>query len=263
MNTGLSLQKQLFLRSVCFQSGLPATGREDAYLLELPAVRALEGDGLLFSQPVTFFVGENGSGKSTLLEAIAAAWGFNPEGGSVNFNFSTKETHSGLHRALLLRRGARRPRDGYFLRAESFYNVASELERLDDIQADAPPLLDAYGGRSLHRQSHGEGFFALVTNRLRGNGLYIFDEPEAALSPMRQMALLSALHGLVKKGSQFLIATHSPILTAYPQAEIYVLNARGAQKTPYGQTEPYLLTKRFLNAPQSMLRELLEEENAP
>lgn len=249
----------LFLRSVRFQNGPPTVERKEAYLFELPAVRALEGEGLLFSQPVTFFVGENGSGKSTLLEAVAAAWGFNPEGGSINFNFSTKETHSGLHRALLLRRGARRPRDGYFLRAESFYNVASEIDRVAE---DDTPFLQVYGGRSLHGQSHGESFFALMTNRLRGNGLYIFDEPEAALSAVRQLALLSAIHELVKKGSQFLIATHSPILTAYPRAEIYVLGEHGVQKTPYEQTEPYRITKRFLNAPQSMLRELLGEEEA-
>lgn len=250
----------LFLRSVCFQNGLPSVERKEQYLLELPAVRALEGEGLSFSQPVTFFVGENGSGKSTLLEAIAAAWGFNPEGGSINFNFSTKETHSTLHRALLLRRGARRPRDGYFLRAESFYNVASEVDRLEEIAG--PSLLNSYGGRSLHEQSHGESFFALVTNRLGGNGLYLFDEPEAALSAVRQLALLSAIHELVKKGSQLLIATHSPILTAYPNAEIYALSEHGVQKTPYEQTEPYLITKRFLNAPDRMLRELLGEEEA-
>lgn len=250
----------LFLRDVRFQNGLPSVERKEQYLLELPAVRALEGEGLSFSQPVTFFVGENGSGKSTLLEAIAAAWGFNPEGGSINFNFSTKETHSTLHRALLLRRGARRPRDGYFLRAESFYNVASEVDRLEEIAG--PSLLNSYGGRSLHEQSHGESFFALVTNRLGGNGLYLFDEPEAALSAVRQLALLSAIHELVKKGSQLLIATHSPILTAYPNAEIYALSEHGVQKTPYEQTEPYLITKRFLNAPDRMLRELLGEEEA-
>ena len=255
------MNPDLFLRSVRFQNGLPAVERKEAYLLELPAVRALEGDGLSFSQPVTFFVGENGSGKSTLLEAIAAAWGFNPEGGSINFNFSTKETHSGLHRALLLRRGARRPRDGYFLRAESFYNVASEIDRLDEIKTeDDSPFLQAYGGRSLHEQSHGESFFALVTNRLGSSGLYLFDEPEAALSAVRQLALLSAIHELVKKGSQLLIATHSPILTAYPHAEIYTLSEHGVQKTPYEETESYLITKRFLNAPDRMLRELLGEE---
>lgn len=254
------MNTDLFLRNARLKNGLLTAERNEEYLLELPAVRALEGEGLSFSRPVTFFVGENGSGKSTLLEAIAAAWGFNPEGGSINFNFSTKETHSGLHRALLLRRGARRPRDGYFLRAESFYNVASEIDRLDEIAADEPLLQDAYGGRSLHEQSHGESFFALVTNRLRGNGLYLFDEPEAALSAVRQLALLSAIHDLVKKGSQLLIATHSPILTAYPHAEIYTLGEHGVQKTPYGQTEPYLITKRFLNAPERMLRELLGED---
>lgn len=248
------MNTNLFLRGVRLADDFDLE-RQEKYVARLPAVRALQ-KGLEFCQPVTFFMGENGTGKSTLLEAVAAAWGFNPEGGSINFHFSTAETHSGLYRALVLRRGARRPRDGYFLRAESFYNVATEVERLDD---PCHLMLHAYGGRSLHEQSHGESFFALVTNRFGGNGLYILDEPESALSTVRQLALLRAVDGLVKKGAQFLIATHSPLLSAYPRAEIYVLDARGLARTPYEQTEAYLLTKRFLNAPERMLRELLED----
>ena len=140
--------------------------------------------------------------------------------------------------------------------AESFYNVATEIDRLDEIA----PLKGAYGGRSLHEQSHGESFLALVLNRFSGSGLYLLDEPEAALSPARQLALLAALDGLVRKNSQFLIATHSPLLLAYPNAEIFVLSERGIEKTPYRQTEPYLLTKRFLEAPERMLNELLGTE---
>ena len=169
---------------------------------------------------------------------------------------SDTATHAELYRSLVLQRGPRRPRDGFFLRAESFYNVATEIDRLDEIA----PLKGAYGGRSLHEQSHGESFLALVLNRFSGSGLYLLDEPEAALSPTRQLALLAALDGLVRKNSQFLIATHSPLLLAYPNAEIFVLSERGIEKTPYRQTEPYLLTKRFLEAPERMLNELLGTE---
>lgn len=243
----------LYLRGVRFSPGAAQTD----YSFALPAVQALaHSGGMRFSQPVTFLVGENGAGKSTLLEAVAAAWGFNPEGGSRNFRFSTASTHAQLYRALVLQRGARRPRDGFFLRAESFYNIATEVERLEKILPDGS-MLEAYGGKSLHEQSHGESFLALMLHRFRGRGLYLLDEPEAALSPARQLALLAALDDLVKKGSQFLIATHSPLLLAYPRAEIFVLDGARVAKTPYRETEPYLLTKRFLDAPERMLRELL------
>ena len=143
---------------------------------------------------VTFFVGENGTGKSTLLEALAVGMGFNPEGGSKNFRFSTRATHSPLHGAMRLSRSARRQRDGYFFRAESYYNVATEIDELDEEPSFGPPLKDSYGGRSLHEQSHGESFLALFANRLRSDGLYIVDEPEAALSPTRQLSLLAMIH---------------------------------------------------------------------
>ena len=167
---------------------------ECAYIDSIPALRSL--DRLRFSQPVTFFVGENGSGKSTLLEAIAANYGLNPEGGSANFHFSTQSTHSALYRAIRLGKSPSRPQDAFFLRAESFYNVASEVDRLE---AEQPGMLDSYGGISLHGQSHGESFLSLVLHRFRGRGLYLLDEPEAALSPLRQLSLLRAMRDLVAR----------------------------------------------------------------
>ena len=227
----------------------------DAYLGRIPAVAGLEALDVS-SQPVTFFVGENGAGKSTILEAAAIAYGFNPEGGSLNLRFSSADTHSGLHRHIRLVKEPVRPRDGYFLRAESFYNMATAIDEAD---YDGM-LLPSYGGRSLHRQSHGESFLALVLNRLRGHGLYIFDEPEAALSPSRQLSLLCAIHNLVRQRSQLLIATHSPILLAYPHALLYRLDAAGIAPVAYEETEHYQLTRRFLENPKGMLRILLEED---
>ncbi len=165
--------------------------RPDEYPFSLPAVRAL--DGLKLAR-VTYFVGENGSGKSTILEALAVGMGFNAEGGSVNFNFATRRSESDLHRCIRIAR-THRPKTGYFLRAESFYNVATEVERLG--------VGDGYGDRSLHEQSHGESFLALLKHRFRPNGLYILDEPEAALSPSRQLSFLVRMHELVEGGSQF------------------------------------------------------------
>src|ERR1700677_101592 len=150
----------------------------DRYPFAIPAVRHLER--LPLHPAVTFFIGENGSGKSTLLEALAVRAGFNAEGGSRNFNFGTRPSHSELFSHLVLERDPRKPTDGYFLRAESFYNVATEIEKLDAIPSTAPPIGLAYGGTGLHEQSHGQSFFSLLMNRLRGNGLYLFDEPEAA-----------------------------------------------------------------------------------
>ncbi len=212
-----------------------------------------------FHPKVTFLIGENGTGKSTLLEAIAVECGFNAEGGSRNFNFSTRSSHSPLHRVLTLRKGLRRPRDGYFLRAESFFNVATEIENLDAVPAPAPPIINSYGRRSLHEQSHGESFFALVTKRFGGNGLYLLDEPEAALSPSRQLALLARLHQLVQFDCQFIIATHSPIIMAYPQSSIYLLAEQAISKVNYTDTEHYAVTREFLNKHEIMLKDLLGE----
>ncbi|MEQ8763688.1 MAG: AAA family ATPase [Planctomycetota bacterium] len=229
----------------------------EEYPFCLDAVRGLES--LKLHPKVTFIIGENGSGKSTLLEAIAVAAGFNPEGGSRNFSFSTYASHSELHRLLRLSRGVRRPRDGYFLRAESFFNVASEIERLDDEPESGPKIISSYGGISLHAQSHGESFMALLLNRFGGEGLYVLDEPEAALSPTRQLALLRRMHELCNDRSQFVIATHSPILMAYPHATIFHLSPEGILETKYEETEHYQITKYFLNHPEKMLEELFEE----
>lgn len=244
----------LCLRSVRLAGDCPA----DDYAFRLPAVRALRR-GLTFTRPVTFFCGENGTGKSTILEGLAVAAGCNPEGGGRNFHFSTAATHAGLYRALQLTRGPKRERDCFFLRAESFYNVATEVQRLDGIPGAGPALTDAYGGRSLHAQSHGESFLSLVLNRFGGQGLYFLDEPEAALSAARQLTLLTALHRLCRQGSQFFIATHSPILLAYPGADIFVLDERGLTPTRYEDTDPYRVTKAFLDCPARMLNELWEE----
>jgi len=222
----------------------------------LPAIAALERIDL--HPQVSFFVGENGSGKSTLLEAIAVSLGFNAEGGSKNFQFSTRHSHSELHQYLRIAKGIKRPRDGYFLRAESFFNVATEIEHLDDAPSFGPPVIDSYGGRSLHEQSHGESFLALMMERFGGQGLYILDEPEAALSPQRQLAVLSRIHDLALDGSQFIIATHSPILMAYPDASIFQCSSAGIAQVAYEDTEHFQITRDFLANPARMLRILLQ-----
>jgi predicted ATPase len=222
------------------------------YPFSIPAVRALET--LDLHPKVTFLVGENGSGKSTLIEAIAVAAGFNAEGGSKNFNFATRRSESKLHDALQIKRGVRREKDGFFLRAESLYNVATNIEDL------GPDLVHSYGGRSLHEQSHGESFLALAQHRFRGEGFYVLDEPEAALSPSRQLALLQVIHDLVqKRRSQFLIATHSPILMAYPEATIYHLSEKGLAPIPYEQTEHFQITRDFLNHRETYLHHLFQD----
>lgn len=221
-----------------------------AYPFAIPAIRQL---GTLRMDPrVTFLIGENGSGKSTLLEGIAVALGFNAEGGSKNFRFDTRASHSDLHRHLRVARGAAKQKDGFFLRAESLYNVATEIENLG--------ATDSYGGASLHAQSHGESFMALMNNRFWGHGLYILDEPEAALSPNRQLACLRLMHDLIEKDSQFLIATHSPILLAYPGATIYELSETGIEPVEYEDTEHYQVTRMFFDRREKMLHDLLEGE---
>jgi predicted ATPase len=208
----------------------------DRYPFALPVVRTL--DFIDLHPKVTFIVGENGSGKSTLLEAVAIALGFNPEGGSANFNFATRESHSELHRYLRIAKGWRRHRNGYFLRAESWFNVATQVDELG--------VADGYGGRSLHEQSHGESFMALLKNRFKPDGLYLLDEPEAALSPARQIEALQRLHELVLQDSQFVIATHSPILMAYPDALILHCGPNGIQPIRYEDTEHFRITRDFL-----------------
>lgn len=225
------------------------------YPLSLPAFSSLEA--LSFHPRVTFIVGENGTGKSTLLEAIAVAWGFNPEGGTRNFSFSTRASHSSLFEYIRLVRGVKKPRDGFFLRAESFYNLATNIEELDR-EGGKYRLIDSYGGRSLHDLSHGESFFATFMNRFGGRGLYILDEPEAALSPSRQLAAVSMIHDLVRQGSQFIIATHSPVIMAYPDASIFQLSGKGFDVVDYEETEHYLVMKDFFNNRKKMLNILMD-----
>jgi predicted ATPase len=227
----------------------------EAYPFALPLVRSLESAEL--HESVTIFVGENGSGKSTLLEAVAVALGFNPEGGSRNFQFATRASHSALSDYLRIAKGYRRPKDGFFLRAESFFNVATEIERLDQ-GPGGPAIIGSYGGTSLHEQSHGESFLALLMHRFRGEGLYILDEPEAALSPQRQLAALARMHQLAKEGAQFILATHSPILMAYPGAWLYACTATGLERVNYSDTEHYQVMRDFLVNPDRMLRTLLD-----
>lgn len=228
------------------------------YPFSLKAVRSF--DGLEFHPKVTFVIGENGAGKSTLIEAMAIAWGFNAEGGSKNFNFSTHRAHSKLHEVIRLTRGVRRVRDGFFLRAESYFNVATQIHKLDQEPGLGPPIINSYGGVSLHDQSHGKSFRALMENRLGGQGLYILDEPEAALSPTSQMWMLSRMHQLINKNSQFIIATHSPIILSYPDAWIYQIGEKGLDRVAYEDTDHYQVTRDFLNRYPQMLEILLEEE---
>jgi len=235
---------------VNYITGIRLRDMPQGYLANLPAVKHLyRSKELEFKNPVTFFVGENGSGKSTLLEAIAVAAGFNAEGGSRDFVFSTRRTHSDLCDLITTIRTIP-PEDGFFLRAESFYNTASYL--------DENSTMKRYGGVSFHEQSHGESFLSLVTNRFEGNGLYIMDEPEAALSPQRLLTLLVMMDELVKKRSQFIIATHSPIIMAFPGADIIQFSENGMERVSYRETESYRITKQFMDDPERMIKYLLE-----
>ena len=223
----------------------------DAFPFSIPAIRGLEEIAL--NRKVTFFVGENGAGKSTLLEAVAQVAGFTPEGGSKNFNFATRPEGSKLAEAMRIVRGVRRERTGFFLRAESFFNTATYV---DDVGATS-----SYGGSSLHEMSHGESFLALMQNRFTSQGLYLMDEPEAALSPSRQLTVLKQMHQLIEDGgSQFVIATHSPILLAYPEATIYHFGSDGIQELAYEDTEHYQITRDFLAAPQRFFKHLFSSE---
>jgi predicted ATPase len=248
-----------FLRRISVDETGMAEDHEDcgldvaAYPFDLPVVAGLrDAGGLELPAGVTFLVGDNGSGKSTLVEAVAVAAGFNPEGGSRNFRFSTRGTESVLGRYLrIARTPGLRERTSFFLRAESFYNVATEIEQLG--------VVDGYGGRSLHERSHGESFLDLIAYRFRAGGLYLMDEPEAALSPRGALAALARIHDLTIAGSQFLIATHSPILLAIPGATIIQVGLDGTfSQVSYDDAETVQVTRDFLAAPQRSLRHLLD-----
>jgi predicted ATPase len=223
----------------------------DRHPYNVPAVRALES--ISFHTDVTFFIGENGAGKSTMLEAIALALGFSMEGGTKGVRLNTASEAAPLYQSLKLSRSYKAPRDGYFFRAESFHNVATYMDTM-------PEYLDSYGGGSLHARSHGESFMAVLLNKFKGNGLYLLDEPEAALSPNRQLAALSAIHQLVEKDSQFIIATHSPILLAYPNARILLFDGTGISEVAYEDTEHFAITRDFLNHYPRRLEQLLKSE---
>ena len=227
----------------------------DEFPFSMASVRAL--DGLEFNSAVTFFTGDNGSGKSTVIESIAVAAGFNHEGGSKNFNFSTAERTPALSDAIRLSRSAQRARNGYFYRSESFYNVITNINELDEDPGLTPPVRNSYGGRDLHTRSHGESLLDLIIYRFSEKGLYILDEPESALSVQNQLVLLARIHELVLKGCQFIIATHSPLIIAYPDAEVLNFSQDGIQSVTYDQTENFVLMKRFCTSPDSVIKSLL------
>ena len=213
-------------------------------------------DSLTFEKPVSFLIGENGVGKSTFVEALAVALGLNAEGGTENFYFHTAETHSGLHHYLKVSKGVYKPQTKFFLRAESFYNVATEIDQIAD---EDSRMYNGYGGKSLHACSHGESFMQLMMNRFSQNGLYIVDEPEAALSPSRQLALLVLIDDLVQAGSQFIISTHSPILLSYRDGIIYDLNSY-FQKVTFKETDIYQTYKLVLDNPEGMQHHLFDNK---
>ncbi|WP_349772317.1 AAA family ATPase [Lederbergia citrisecunda] len=246
------LKEKHYIRSIKLERNIISSF--DEYPFHLPSIKTL--DELSLHPNVTYFIGENGMGKSTLLEAIAVAAGFNPEGGSFNFNFSTYDSHSPLEKYIKLIKGIERPRDGFFLRAETFYNVATNIEELDSEPAPGPRIIDSFGGLSLHQQSHGESFWATFMNRFRGNGIYLLDEPEAALSPLRQLSMLAQIHELVRKGSQFIIATHSPIIMSYPNSKIIELSEEGAKETLLEETNHYSIMKQFFEDKDRILHHL-------
>jgi len=226
-----------------------------AFPFSIPAIRSLST--LAFTAPVTFLVGDNGTGKSTLIEALAIALGFNPEGGTRNFRFAMRPSESPLHEHLVVNRRVGSAPAGFFLRAESLFNVATQVDALD-LHRDFPNL---YGDTSLHEQSHGESFLAIANHRFRRGGVYLLDEPEAALSLRGQLALLRRMHDVVQADAQFVVATHSPILLALPGAEILQLDDTGITPVTYDEADNVVLTRSFLEAPEQFLRHLLADDD--
>jgi predicted ATPase len=219
-----------------------------SYLREIPSIAGV--NHLEFHKPITFFVGENGSGKSTILEAIAIAYGFNPEGGTRNYSFSIYDSHSELCSAIRLSRGCKKAGWGYFLRAESFYNVATAEEEYSKEPGGVP--------QDFHQKSHGESFLAMVQSNFKGNGVYLLDEPEAALSPQRQLTLLLEIVGCANEDSQFIIVTHSPILLGIPGAEILSFDDGEIHPCEYEETDSYQVTEMFINNREQILKRLLD-----
>lgn len=238
-------QQDMFIRSFSIDWDRLEDG---SYVKEIPALNSLRE--FQFRKRITFFVGENGSGKSTLLEALAIAKGLNPEGGTRNYNFSTYDDYSTLKSAITFQSGMLKPKWSYFLRAESFYNVASEAARNYN---DDGCMTD------FHARSHGESFLEFILENDE-KGLYFMDEPEAALSPQRQLTLLLHLVKMAEKGSQFIIVTHSPILLGTPDADIVSFDEGELHRISYEETESYQVTKLFLENREVMLRQLLQEE---
>ncbi|MCR5236040.1 MAG: AAA family ATPase [Lachnospiraceae bacterium] len=220
-----------------------------SYLREIEAIKDL--DHLSFKRNITILVGENGSGKSTMLEAIAVNYGFNPEGGTRNYSFSTYDSHSELCDAIRLSKGINKPKWGYFLRAESFYNVASAEEEYSR-EGGVP--------QHFHKHSHGESFLQLAQTNFKGHGLYLLDEPEAALSPQRQLTLLMEIFNCAKEDSQFIMVTHSPILLGIPGAEILSFDGGQIHPIDYEDTDGYQVTKMFIENREQLLKRLLKEE---
>jgi predicted ATPase len=242
-----------FVRAVRLNGDRVPEADRAGYPWALPAVAAL-GATVQLHPRITFLVGANGSGKSTVLEAMAVAAGLNPEGGSSNFAFSTRDSHSPLADALTLVRGTRRPRTDFFLRAESVFTAATYLESLPTTTGDP---LAPYGGRSLHEQSHGESFLAIALHRLGPQGLYFLDEPEAALSFEGQLALLLRIDELARAGAQWVVATHSPVLVAHPDARILLCDEHGLSDVAYDDVPAVRDLRRFLAAPQRQVALLL------
>ncbi len=244
----MNLDEQLHIRSLRIDWDKIGRG---SYLREIPAISSLQG--LVFQKPITFFVGENGSGKSTLLEAIAVAYGFNPEGGTRNYSFSTYDSHSELCDAIYLTKGIHKPGWDYFLRAESFYNVATAEEEYSISGPCRNPM-------HFHKKSHGESFLAMAQHNFRGNGIYLLDEPEAALSPQRQLTLLLEIDRCASDMSQFIIVTHSPILLGMPNAQILSFDEGEIHPIEYEETDSYQVTEMFINNRKQILHRLLGDK---
>ena len=238
-------KKDLFVKELKIDWDAIAPG---SYLRRIKTIAGI--NRLAFHSPITFFVGENGTGKSTLLEAMAVAYGFNPEGGTVNYSFSTYDSHSELWDAVTLSKSFKKVHCGYFLRAESFYNVATKEDEYGKLPGGVP--------LNLHKKSHGESFLTIINEYFKSDGLFFLDEPEAALSPQRQMTLLLKIAESARDNSQFFIVSHSPVLLTLPGAEILSFDNGVLHKIEYEETESYRISEMFINHREQVLKRLLE-----